>query len=600
MILAIESSTGPVPLAQMDVFGEAIRRATSTYDYRAAASLAGRWLDLWEAGRIITVDRFDPLDVAEAWRVMHGPRRPLPMLRKWTDIARANVDSSDVEEGSHLGVVLQATADLAFEAEGPTAALALYREMLGIFRNLPRQEWNVVVSLGKIGHAISRLEGAYAALPHYQEALDACRDLDEDLGSQESKALLSAVLIDVGDSLHQGPQPGAAQSFYKEALVIRRLQFEEAPTARNRATMAIALQRLGDVVYDLHGARAARPLFVELLEHFRAVAEETGTVSDRWNLGVSLSKVGEALTQIAGFATSRPYYEESLVIARALAGEIQTARACWRLADRLGTLGALVLKDGKVEQARPYFDELISVTERLLGPEVDRAAQGVLTSLNQFGAMAVQAWGLDSGLPYLLQGLWISRTLAAAYPEAMYQADVVECLTALGSAAIKKRNAKLATQYVGELLNLTQASVRSAPSQAAFTQLAGAHRLAARWAARQRDVKGWWRHTSDARHAMDRSRAAVAAPLTDTVLRQSHEVSPSQDEPRPISAPTAPQPLPQEVQQSLRELIMADASKLGVVEATPPAPVEPMAGRLAPCPCGSGKRYKHCCGALVL
>ena len=34
---------------------------------------------------------------------------------------------------------------------------------------------------------------------------------------------------------------------------------------------------------------------------------------------------------------------------------------------------------------------------------------------------------------------------------------------------------------------------------------------------------------------------------------------------------------------------------------TSPEPItrdEPKLGRNEPCPCGSGKKYKHCCGAL--
>ena len=43
----------------------------------------------------------------------------------------------------------------------------------------------------------------------------------------------------------------------------------------------------------------------------------------------------------------------------------------------------------------------------------------------------------------------------------------------------------------------------------------------------------------------------------------------------------------------------AGQAPLTVSETAPPAPVKPLVqapSRNAPCPCGSGKKYKHCCG----
>ena len=34
-------------------------------------------------------------------------------------------------------------------------------------------------------------------------------------------------------------------------------------------------------------------------------------------------------------------------------------------------------------------------------------------------------------------------------------------------------------------------------------------------------------------------------------------------------------------------------------ESPAPAPPPQKVARNAPCPCGSGKKYKHCCGAIV-
>jgi preprotein translocase subunit SecA len=52
-------------------------------------------------------------------------------------------------------------------------------------------------------------------------------------------------------------------------------------------------------------------------------------------------------------------------------------------------------------------------------------------------------------------------------------------------------------------------------------------------------------------------------------------------------------------QHAEAETAISNPPDLGEVELTPaPLRAGPKVGRNDPCPCGSGKKYKNCCGAL--
>ncbi len=538
-------------------------------------------------------------------------------LKSMAAVTRRRAEELDtLDFRRDLAVSESKLGDVVLQLEGPAGALPYYTrsqelwQVLATELDTPDVRRDLAVSESKLGDAALQLEGPAAALPYYRRGWELWQALATELDTRSARHDLAASESMLGNTVLQLEGPAAARPYYARSQELSQALATELDTQSARHDLAVSESKLGDVVLQLEGPAAARPYYARSRELWQALATELNTPSARRVLAASESKLGDVVLQLEGPAAARSYYARSGELAQALATELDTPSARRDLATSESRLGDVVLQLEDPAAARSYYARSQELWQAL-ATELDTpsARRDLATSESRLGDVVLQLEGPAAAQPYYARSRELAQALATELDTPSARHDLAVSESKLGDVVLQLEGPAAARPYYARSRELSLALATELDTPSARHDLAVSESnlgdvvlqlegpaAAQPYYARSQELSLALATELDTPSAW-RVLAASESRLGDVVLQLE---GPAEARPFFERALAGLERLADLIQSpnSMREVEIMRKNLASLAVSPALEQVEKPSSRNSPCPCGSGKRYKHCHGLI--